>query len=110
LKSSRFELLLSGIRRGGGCRTRRTTRWATLEASQPPVKAMATRRIVHSAYARIGFEYRGAMENTDAVALPSPAEMNPFLSIPSGGGAHAGSCGLGHEHQRNGRPDFTPMT
>jgi hypothetical protein len=33
---------------------------------------MATRRIAHSAYARIGFEYRGAMENTDAVALPSP--------------------------------------
>jgi hypothetical protein len=54
---------------------------------------MATRRIAHSAYARIGFEYWGAMENTDVVALPSPAEMNPFLSIPSGGGARMPTAG-----------------
>jgi hypothetical protein len=33
---------------------------------------MATRRIAHSTYARIGFEYRRAMEITDAVALPVP--------------------------------------
>jgi hypothetical protein len=51
------------------------------------------------------------MENTDVVALPSPAEMNAFLLIPSGGEARMPTARrLGMSTNESGRPDFTPMT